>query len=72
MKTYFVTQNSRLNTYPLSIFFTVLMVLFAITTEAQNKDGGKNANALMCFNNKSGVPLERTTDLDGKSIEAFP
>ncbi|MFY7829040.1 MAG: WG repeat-containing protein [Flectobacillus sp.] len=72
MKTYFVSKKSQLNRYPLSRFLTLLMAFFALSAEAQNKDGSKNANALMCFNNKSGVALERTTDLDGKSIEAFP
>ncbi|WP_026994041.1 WG repeat-containing protein [Flectobacillus major] len=35
-------------------------------------DPGKNADAQTCFNNKSGVPLVKSTDLEGKNILAFP
>jgi hypothetical protein len=35
-------------------------------------DPTKNANAITCFNNKSGVGLIQSKDLDGRDILAFP
>ncbi len=37
-----------------------------------SNDPTKNANAVTCFNNKSGVNLSQTKDLDGRDILAFP
>ncbi|MES2516493.1 MAG: WG repeat-containing protein [Bacteroidota bacterium] len=35
-------------------------------------DPTKNANAVTCFNNKSGIGLSQSKDLDGRDILAFP
>lgn len=72
MKTYFVTQNLRFNTYPLSRILSIIMAFYSMSIIAQNRDGSKNANAQMCFNNKSGIALVNSKDLDGKDILAFP
>lgn len=37
-----------------------------------NADPTKSANAVTCFNNKSGIGLSQSKDLDGRDILAFP
>jgi WG containing repeat len=41
-------------------------------TKTPPTDPTKNANAVTCFNNKSGIGLAQSKDLDGRDILAFP
>ncbi len=42
------------------------------TTKPVSSDPTKTANAVTCFNNKSGVSLSQSKDSDGRDILAFP
>lgn len=46
--------------------------IIAETPKIIPNDPTKNANAVTCFNNKSGVGLTQSKDLDGRDILAFP
>ena len=55
--------------------FQVQTETIKIVTESSKLgsiDPTKNANTVTCFNNKSGVELAQSKDLDGRDILAFP
>ena len=55
--------------------FPVQTETIKIVTESSKLgsiDPTKNANTVTCFNNKSGVELAQSKDLDGRDILAFP
>jgi WG containing repeat len=51
---------------------TEAIKIVAEPTKTTPSDPTKNANAVTCFNNKSGISLLQTKDLDGRDILAFP